>query len=191
MPRKNKSVKDVQVKTKKRISPTEYKKWLKDESLEALSAWARQGLTQEEIALKMGISLTTLKAWRKKYPQLNDCLTHARAYADARVENSLYCRAVGYTITVREPMKVKRAVKDDTGRTIGMEEIIEYTEKQVHMPPDTKAIEMWLTNRDPANWRKQPVTIDNTEHETGGIVLLAAVEETPTDDQGETVQFEQ
>lgn len=44
-----------------------YEYWLEDENLTLLEGWARDGLTDEQIAHNMGIAYSTFKEWKKKY----------------------------------------------------------------------------------------------------------------------------
>lgn len=43
-----------------------YEKWLTPDGLVRIGGWARDGLTDEQIAHNMGISRSTLNAWKKK-----------------------------------------------------------------------------------------------------------------------------
>ena len=51
-----------------------YQKWLEPESLILLEGWARDGLTDEQIAKKMGVNIATLYDWKKKYPEISESL---------------------------------------------------------------------------------------------------------------------
>ena len=52
-----------------------YEEWCNDPDKKLLlSGWARDGLTDEEIAKKIGISRSTLSEWKKKYPDISDTL---------------------------------------------------------------------------------------------------------------------
>ena len=42
-----------------------YEKWLEPDGLQLLGAWARDGLTDEQIAKNMGICRDTLIQWKK------------------------------------------------------------------------------------------------------------------------------
>lgn len=44
-----------------------YQKWLEPEGLILLEGWARDGLTDEQIAKNMGITRKTLAEWKCKY----------------------------------------------------------------------------------------------------------------------------
>ena len=47
-----------------------YHEWLTPDGLLRLEAWARDGLTDEQIAKNCGIAYSTLRAWRDKHPAL-------------------------------------------------------------------------------------------------------------------------
>lgn len=51
-----------------------YQKWLEPESLILLEGWARDGLTDEQIAKNMGITRKTLAEWKIKYSDIGDTL---------------------------------------------------------------------------------------------------------------------
>ena len=141
------------------------------ERREALEAWARNGLTVEEIAKNMKISRSTLRAWMKKYPDIQTALKNARAYADARVENALFTRAVGYTKTLKKPIKVRRWLVEN-GRKVGEEEVIEYANEEVHVPPDMGAIAFYLKNRLPESWKDRRIEVPDEDKDEAGMVCL-------------------
>ncbi|MEK1833267.1 helix-turn-helix domain-containing protein [Priestia megaterium] len=51
-----------------------YEKWITEEGLVLLEGWARDGLTDEQIAHNVGVSRSTLNDWKKKYPDISDAL---------------------------------------------------------------------------------------------------------------------
>ena len=51
-----------------------YQKWLEPENLILLEGWARDGLTEEQIAHNMGIGYSTLQTWKSKYQDIQDTL---------------------------------------------------------------------------------------------------------------------
>lgn len=55
-----------------------YHEWLTPEGLALLEGWARDGLTDEQIADNMGIKRATLYEWKKRYPDISDTLKKAR-----------------------------------------------------------------------------------------------------------------
>ena len=124
--------------------------WLTEEKLIVLRGWARNGLTDEQIAHNMGINRTTLYDYKNNYTDIADALKKGKEVIDLEVENALLKRAMGYEYeeTTRE------------GRGDGMV-ITKTVTKQV--VPDTTAQIFWLKNRKPSDWRdKQEVENNNS-----------------------------
>ena len=71
-----------------------YKEWLEKDNLLLLQGWARDGLTDEQIAHNMGISTTTLYEWKKKYSEIADTLKKTKEVVDREVENALFKKAI-------------------------------------------------------------------------------------------------
>lgn len=76
-----------------------YEKWLEPDSLILLKAWARDGLTDEQIAQKMGIAVSTLYDWKNKYSEFSETLKKGKEVVDIEVENALYKLAIDGNIT--------------------------------------------------------------------------------------------
>lgn len=113
-----------------------YEYWLMPEGLLKLEGWARDGLTDEQIAENMGISRSTLNSWKDKYPDISDTLKRGKEVVDRQVENALLKRALGYRydeITMENGVETKRVTKE--------------------VMPDTTAQIFWLKNRKPEEWR--------------------------------------
>lgn len=70
-----------------------YEYWRTTDGLILLQGWARDGLTDEQIAHNMGIRRTTLYDWKNKYPDINDALKKGKEIVDYEVENALLKRA--------------------------------------------------------------------------------------------------
>lgn len=126
-----------------------YEKWLEQEGLLLIEGWARDGLTDEQIAGNMGVSRSTLNSWKDKYPDILDALKKGKEIVDRQVENALLKRALGYEY---EEIKEKYEFGELSERTI--------TKKQV--VPDTTAQIFWLKNRKPKDWRDKQERLDNT-----------------------------
>ncbi len=128
--------------------------WLSGEGLERITAEALSGKTKPDIAAMIGISVSTLRAWEKKSPELKAALSAARSVRDP-VEKALLKRAVGYTAT-----EVTRQLNSKTGEF----ETVKIVEKQV-MPSTTAQI-FWLKNRCGYQWEEKPAESE------GGVVVL-------------------
>lgn len=68
--------------------------WRTEDGLTVMSAWARAGLTDEQIASNMGCAASTLYEWKNKYPEIAEALKKSKDMADAEVENALYQKAL-------------------------------------------------------------------------------------------------
>lgn len=125
-----------------------YEYWLTPEGLLKLEGWARDGLTEEQIAYNMGIGYSTLQAWKNKYKDILDTLKKGKEVVDRQVENALLKRALGYKYT--------EVTKE---RIDGSLVVTKEVEKEV--VPDTTAQIFWLKNRKPNEWRdKQNVELE-------------------------------
>ena len=131
-----------------------YHDWITEEGLLKIEGWARDGLTDEQIAHNIGISRTTLYDWKNKYPDISYALKKGKEVVDRQVENALLKRALGY-----EYEEVKQIIeKDEKGKD---RKRIEKTIKQVI--PDTAAQIFWLKNRKPHVWRDRREIETNEE----------------------------
>lgn len=127
-----------------------YEYWLTPEGLLKLEGWARDGLTDEQIAENMGIHRDTLNEWKKKYSDISDTLKRGKGVVDTQVENALLKRALGYSYK-----ETTSALTDEGMR------VTKVVEKEV--VPDTTAQIFWLKNRRPDKWRdKQDVQVSGT-----------------------------
>ena len=68
--------------------------WLEKDNLMRVQGWARDGLTDEQIAVKMGIGVRSLYTWKKKYPQFSQALKSGKEVVDYAVENALLKKAL-------------------------------------------------------------------------------------------------
>lgn len=71
-----------------------YQYWLTPEGLTLLEGWARDGLTDEQISKKCGISRETLNQWKNKYSDISDTLKKGKEVVDYQVENALLSAAL-------------------------------------------------------------------------------------------------
>lgn len=98
------------------------------------------GATDRDVAELLGVSETTVNAWKLQHEEFSEALKVGKETADTRVEQSLYRRALGYSHDA-----VKIAVN-----AAGEVTQVPFTETY---PPDTTAAIFWLKNRKPTEWR--------------------------------------
>ena len=114
-------------------------RWLEPEGLALLEGWARAGLSDREIARRMGLRPGTLSRWRRRFPALAGALALRRTQTEDLVEDALLRKALGYeSREVRVELSPKGERKEVT------------TVKQVG--PDLSAISLWLKKRRPERW---------------------------------------
>jgi hypothetical protein len=75
------------------VAKGKYQDWLTEEGLLLIEGWARDGLTDEQIAHNMGVAYSTLREWRDKYPALSAALKKKKDIVDRQVENALFKKA--------------------------------------------------------------------------------------------------
>ncbi|MEI7708155.1 MAG: hypothetical protein WCI90_07795 [Chlorobium sp.] len=115
-----------------------------EENFPALvEGYAKQGLIEREMALKLGISVTTFEEYKTKIPEFSGAIKRGKEIVDREVEQSLYKRALGY-----EYEEVKTTTTEGPA---GVTTITSKTTKV--MAPDVTAMIFWLKNRKPAEWR--------------------------------------
>ena len=148
------------------MAKSKAEKWLEPDGLLRIEGWARDGLTEEQIAKNMGVSRSTLSDYKVKYPDILRAIKNSKEFADREVENALFNKATGYTVKLKKPMKVRHVEYDEvSGRKVAEYERIEYIEEEVHVPADTTAQIFWLKNRKPNEWRDKVTVTDESSLE--------------------------
>lgn len=133
-----------------------YEYWLSPDGLLRLEAYARDGLTDEQIAHNMGVSPATLYNYKRDHLEILEALKKGKEVVDIQVENALLKRALGYSY---EEKKVEVS-EEGTKVTKTIKEVV----------PDTTAQIFWLKNRRPDRWRDK----QDIEHsgQIGGVTIV-------------------
>lgn len=123
------------------VAKGKYQIWLEPENLIRLEGWARDGLTDDQIAKNMGISRDTLHEWKKKYSDISDTLKKGKEVVDYEVENALLQSALDGNTTAqifwlknRRPDKWReKPANEDTAALEKLDEVLkEVRENAVH-----------------------------------------------------------
>lgn len=155
-----------------------YEYWLTPDGLLLLQAWARDGLTDEQIADKLGVVPSTLYEWKKRFSEISETLKGGKEIVDTEVENALLKRALGYSYNedkyISMPMdeaeyyekldkymnqyKYEHPEATDSDLMLVREQfpknkMILAERKTKEVVPDTTAQIFWLKNRKPEQWR--------------------------------------
>lgn len=128
----------------------------KPEFVEQARKLAILGATDREVADFFEVDERTVYRWKHENEAFCQSLRVGKSEADARVEQALYRRAIGYSHDA-----VKIAVNAQGAVTQ-----VPYTE---HTPPDTTAAIFWLKNRKPGEWRDVRTIEGTVNHQLAGL----------------------
>lgn len=132
--------------------------WLEKDKLILLEGWARDGLTDEQIAENMGIATSTFYEWKKKEKEFSESLKKGKEVIDFEVENALLKRALGYEYeeeTYENGILTKKVKKQ--------------------IAPDTTAQIFWLKNRKPNTWKDRVETDEDKEAVANASQVIAKI----------------
>lgn len=121
--------------------PNKYETHVKPK-LFLVECWARDGLSDEQIAKNLGIATSSYCQYKKIYSEFSEALSRGKEIVDYEVENALLKRALGFEYTEEKVEISKRGKK------------ITQTVKMV--VPDTTAASIWLYNRSTQKWKAKP-----------------------------------
>lgn len=149
-----------------RPKPQDY---MTEEVLTRIRGWAMDGLTEEQIAENLGISVMSLSRWKRDknaddgLSLIGRALKTSKEIADRNVESALYKSAMGFEY---EEITEERKFNPIT-QTFEM-----VVTKVVHkkMLPQTTAQIFWLKNRKPQEWRERREIEDRVEFENDGFI---------------------
>lgn len=70
-----------------------------EEKVTLIEGWAKDGLTQQQIANNLGIGLSTLKKYKNKSVAIRTALKKGKEVSDYEVENALYKAAINGSVS--------------------------------------------------------------------------------------------
>lgn len=111
-----------------------------------VEGWARNGLSEEQIAKNLGVAYSTFRDYKRKHPALSAVLEKGREVVDFEVEGALIKRALGFTY--EEVIEELR--EDPNTGTAGLVPVKKVIKT---VPPDVSAAKFWLNNRKPDEWK--------------------------------------
>lgn len=163
------------------MAKAEYKKWQEPDNLIKLQGWARDGLTNEQIAQKIGVRRETISVWCSKYPNIANALKKGKEVIDYEIENSLIStmkkhkiKTTTYKMVKKDDLVLKAertkfmnmfkldhpdATKEQiliaTAENVAVYERIPMTETVTEVDPNVSSMIFWLKNRKPDVYRDQ------------------------------------
>lgn len=137
----------------KRGRKSKYKTNVQPRLLE-ITAWCRDGLTDKEIAEKLGISQDSFYKYKNEFSEFSESIKETKEIADIKVENSLNKNANGYDYEEQTVVMKKEVVYKD-GKRVKEITYPEIVTLKKHKEAETRAQQFWLQNRKAEKWRNQ------------------------------------
>lgn len=148
--------------------------------LELVRGWARNGLSNHQIADNLGISPNTLGRFIKEHEELAETIDDGRYHAEIHIENALFKKATGFKCT--EVTRERKPVRDEDGKIIPGEYELQITKKTLkQIAPDTNAAQYWLEHRAPKRWERNPLPGLDPELINQKIVTIADLINNPVE----------
>ena len=120
-----------------------YDVWTSGKGLERICQWAQLGLTDEEIASNIGVTVATYRKWQKKFPDFAEVVRNATSSPELELEKSMFDLATGKSYVE----EIKSVIDPNTGKILR----IEKTKRQL---PPNPALQMFLAkSRMPQRYR--------------------------------------
>jgi hypothetical protein len=134
------------------------KNWTTKKSLTLLRGWARDGLTNEQMAHNIGICLSTFYKWKNDSLEFSNAIKDGKEVADYEIENAMYRSALGYHVTE------KKQVLGKDGEVVTLE-------SERYVQPSVSAQIFWLKNRQPEKWKDKQEVTDTSALEKLDLIL--------------------
>lgn len=135
-------------------------KWPEVESkLTLITAWARNGLIDADIAHNLGINAVTLYRYKLSHSSLRNALKDGKEVTDIAVENKLFQLTQGYRYD--EVVQERMPIYED-GNIVGYE-MVETKRTTKEVLPNVTAQIFWLKNRNKESWRDKRETESTLE----------------------------
>jgi transcriptional regulator with XRE-family HTH domain len=131
--------------------------------MDRIPSWRKQGLTEEQIAQKLGIAYSTLNLYKDSHLALSEALKKGKEELIEELEDSLYKKAMGY-----EYEEVETWIEEVDGV---QKKRVKRVKKIAH--PDTGALCFALKNLAADRWK------DKQDTEQMGERIIVNIEPPP------------
>lgn len=148
---------------------TRIDKLFDEDTLILIEGLARDGYTNQDIALRLGIDPSVLYNAKRTRPEINAAINRGKQIIDYKVENALLKSALGYKTKETKVTTIMRY-----GKVV--EEQKETLEKEV--APNSISCQVWLYNRCPDKWkRNRDRVLEDEEEATIQVTVKRATDE--------------
>lgn len=115
--------------------------------LDEIREWYSQGMTDHQVAAKLGIAPSTLYEYKNLHPEFSDIVEEAKRIVDDMVESKLLELAMGF--------EYEEEAVTNKGDVVTVRR---------YSKPDIRAVQFWLKNRRPSEWRdKQDLQVEGNQ----------------------------
>ncbi len=154
------------------MAKSRFDKWCDRYGLEYVRRLAEDGIPDEDIAIRSGLTVNMFRRWLKLYPEFSAAIELGRSGSDFAVVQSLYKKATGYSVKLNKTVKLKRVEYDPTtGKKLREYEELALAQDESYVPPDLRAETFWLKNRQPDRWQERAER-EGEIGEGGGVVEI-------------------
>lgn len=134
-----------------------YDSFIEEYGLEEVRRLAEDGLSNSEIAERIGVNEKLFRLWQRRHPEFAEAIALGKSAADYEVVRALYKKATGYKVALNKTFKLKKVDYDpDTGKKLREYEEIATGIDEEHHAADLRAGTFWLKNRQPDRWSDRP-----------------------------------
>lgn len=145
----------------------------------------KQFLTDEQVAIILGINPRTWLKWLHAYPEFRRAVARSKVETDQVIEASLVRRAQGYSVEAEKLIvgtEVRETVDRHGRKVVERRSVPVVGTYNLHIPAEVPAIALWLHNRSPDRWHKSGseaaptvVVIEDAERRAAAFDRLAAM----------------
>lgn len=123
-----------------------YHEWITPDGLLLIKGWARDGLTDKEIADNIGVHVSTFCEWINKYPEFSEAIKKGRRPVLVEVEDTFFEKKLkGHFVD--EEITEKTVHRDESGNITGSTEHKRISKR--YIAPDTTAMIFFMKCRMP------------------------------------------
>lgn len=122
------------------------------------------GMTEKKVAESLGVAYSTWNKYKADNKEFSELIIKSREKPVENLVNRMYESGMGMTRTIKRAMKMKKAVADPfTGKTV-LEDVIEYYDEEIYIPPNFQAAKFLILNWG-EGWSSEPKAMELRERE--------------------------
>ena len=156
--------------------------WLTQAGLALISGWKQNGYSVKQIAKEMGVTEQCLHGWVKLHDEMYKATHFGVQEVQYQVEDALTRAAVGSKVN---ETKVTTILKNG----VVIQELKEEFVREI--PPDVRAINVYLKNRAPLKWQQDRLSLLTDDDEGSHVQVVIHKHVTGAPDEQEDAKDNQ